>query len=351
MLKHFVIAAAISSSQSFQQTRYNTAIDKISSTALSSTEDATRKPGQYLPTHKRYADHLMQSESFRTSLRSDEDLQDDAPSSSSSTFPHPEIDRVSVYDEELETQMIRDVKSLNAILNSREYKSSLTQDDEKLESDDDEELVDFTEEMFIQHAALSDLMDSSKFRHSLDVNDDDDATKTTSADKKPYHAPSTATQDEILQEQHPQEFNLLSSKYNLDLLHQQAELSDFMKHDTERHTKEQEFDSSLEMVMARGALSDVLRSNVFRSSLHPNKEDQGEYHGGLMHVVHVHNDAVEMGLPHAEMADSHLHTLLVGEDDEEGFVATDYDFDLAMLRGKAALNKVMGGMHGDRTLD
>jgi len=293
----------------------------------------------------------MQSESFRSSLRSDEDSQDDV-SSSSSTFPHPEIDRVSVYDEELETQMIRDMKSLNAILNSREYKASLTQDDKETEPDEGEELMDFTEEMFIQHAALSDLMDSSKFRHSLDVNDDDDdETKTTSADKKPYHAPSTATRDEILQEQHPQEFNLLSSKYNIDLLHQQAELSDFMKHDTERHTKAQEFDSSLEMVMARGALSDVLRSNVFRSSLHPNKEDQGEFHAGLMHVVHVHNDAVEMGLPRADMADSHLHTLLVGENDEEGFVATDYDFDLAMLRGKAALNKVMEGMHGDRALD
>ena len=267
-------------------------IARESGTALSVTEDATSKPGQYLPTHKRFADHLMQSESFRSSLDNDPDHIDH------SSCPHPETDLTSVYDTDLEMQMLKEKKSLNRILSSKEYKSSLDSEEEL-----EEDQMDFMEEMVSQHASLADLMESDHFRHALDVADNPN---------KPFHATSTATQDEEQQEQSPQEFDLSKSKFNREMLHQKAELNDLMVHESQLHTRQDDFDASLELVVARGALTDVLRSTSFRASLHPNQEDSGEYNGGgLLHATHHHNDAREF-VPHSNVADAHLHTLLLG---------------------------------------
>ena len=267
-------------------------------TAVSATEDVTTDAGKDFLSRHANLDQLLKSQEFLSTLA------DDELSRAAHHYPHPHTDATSFYDTDIEMQMLKDRKAMDHLLRSREFRSSL--DSESKEEDS-------AEEMISQHTALAHLMQSDDFRHSLNVDD--------SLSSKPFHAVATTTVDENSEEH---EFDIRNG-FSRQMLQQKSELSNLMQDDSKLKSRENDFHSSLELLVHRGALNTILSSSSFRSSLHPNNENEGDHKFS----------------PHSNMADSHLHTLLVGEDEEQGFPATDYDFDLAMLRGKAALNRLL----------
>jgi hypothetical protein len=284
----FLLPFSIVPCDAFQATRSNRI--PMSVIAVSATEDAAALTGRDLLSNHGHVDHLMQSEAFLSSLH-DPDFAD---------LPHrahPPVDTKSFYDADIELQMLSDRKSLDALLQSLEYRSSLKSEETKAEDGF------FGKKEIHQHSALAHLMESDEFKHSLDVSD---------SPSEPFHATHNTIVDSDT------DFDI-SSDFSKSMLHQKAELDNLMKDDIRRRGDES---SAMDFLIQQCALYDVLRSSVFRSSLHPNNEGE--------HLLH----------PHSNMADSHLHTLLVGEEDNN-LPATDFDFDLAMLRGKSSLNRLL----------